>query len=173
KITERTEILMKMTEGERKILSEQYSWMKQELNLDEPDEDIPPDSEDAEDLSKMNVEQLSAYTAFVKSFMKKHKGANISAAAKAWKKTKKKLSEEALAKKKKYPYPEGVDDKKKYPEKQSVSSESGQKIRQDMSERYTLVEEKEKPIDRFNLSEDQADSNQQFIEFLRKQEGRF
>jgi len=65
---------------------------------------------------KEDNDELSAYTAFVKKYMKEHKGATIADAAKAWK-GKGKLDEKELAKKK-YPYPYPYPKPKKMSESQ-------------------------------------------------------
>jgi len=86
------------------------------------------DSDFASFLALMDAEQLSEYTDFVKSFLKKNKGASIKDAAKAYKSQKKmfeqfeSLSEDELIeqincltsilKKKKYPYPYEEKEKK-------------------------------------------------------------
>jgi len=78
--------------------------------------------------SELSEEDLSAYTAFVKKFMKEKKGATIADAAKAWKKGKGKLEEENLAKKEKYPYP--------YPEKKPKGEmgEAQERMKAELSE---------------------------------------
>jgi hypothetical protein len=101
--------LKKLSFSERKLLEDSYAWMVTALELDADEK--PEKYLNVEGLSE---EDLSAFTDFVKSFIKKHKGAKIADAAKAYKKEKAKgLSANPPAlpaapmdkKKKKYPYP--------------------------------------------------------------------
>ncbi len=173
---QRIEELAKLPSEALTALEDSYTWIKAELNEDDDDKDSEEEGE--------GTETNSAFTDFVKKFIKANPGKTIKDASKAWKakgmdkkednahigddedeEKRKKKEEEDLALRGR--------DKKEYPgaEKSSTIPSEGGKERQTLSKIYNLVEHKEQPINRFQLSKETAEGNQQFLDFMKKQQG--
>jgi len=152
--------------------------MEEEIEFEVSPEDLQEESkeEEEEELKKKKPypykEKLSAYTDFVKKYLKEHEGASVTDAAKAWKKKegaseeldsndyeailsvveqlrkkKKEYPEPEEEKKKPYPYEE--EEKKKkypYPEEEKKLSDVQQMVL-DMKKQYESMSKKVEKIE--------------------------
>ncbi len=148
----RFEILKNFSSDQRKILNEEHDFLIESLQLDA---DEHPEKYLGEEAKGLSEQELSAYTDFVKKFIKAHKGATIADAAKAYKKEK--MGQGGLAVKKKYPYP--------YPEKD-------QQMSQNIDERQSLSSDGAESDSIENLNEDPHAGAKEMLKFMHDQQGR-
>lgn len=149
----RLDALKKLSSDQRKILNEEHDFLISSLQLD-ADENPGKYLDDVKGLSE---QELSAYTDFVKKWLKAHKGKTITDAAKAYKKEKMGQVGMGAKKKDKYPYP--------YPKK-------GEQMNQNIDERQSLSSEGSESDTRENLNDDPHAGAKEMLQFMHEQQGR-